>query len=477
MTTVTELKGNVKLSSDAGATTSIGNSTGTTGIYGTTNINTSAAGNTNIGTTAGGTTGIYGTTNINSTAAGNTNIGTTAGGTTTISGTTNIGTVSTTTINITSGQTRIDIAGNQISETVTIGDNAARSGTVYVGNNGTGGIQIGAGTATGQIVLGNNNILSNTIRGVNVNINTEGGNTNLGSTLNTSGYVSIAGGAHSSATSMILGSDTLSYNYIRGQNLEINTIANKGVTNIGYVGGVGTTNVFGQLKAGTHYSTNHALGVGSDSNNINGIAHKAFDNTNYILSSFNTVLGTRGGIKGLDDDDILFVPNSDRRLKKEIKPMNSMLDSVMSLKPCEYRWISSNKVGYGFIAQEVHKVFPQMIYGQSGCNEDIENPCNCETGEPLYYGLDYGRFTPYIVKAVQEMKLDYEAKFNVQETKLSNLEARLLALETKPEPVTEPVPEPVPEPAPEPEPVSEPAPEPVPEPVPEPAPEPEPEAN
>jgi hypothetical protein len=39
-----------------------------------------------------------------------------------------------------------------------------------------------------------------------------------------------------------------------------------------------------------------------------------------------------------------------------------------------------------------------------------------------YYGLDYSKFTPYLVKAFQELKTDYE-------TKIAGLEARLSALE------------------------------------------------
>jgi hypothetical protein len=53
-----------------------------------------------------------------------------------------------------------------------------------------------------------------------------------------------------------------------------------------------------------------------------------------------------------------------------------------------------------------------------GC---IDEPVD-EDGNPIHYGLDYGQFTPYIVKALQEMKQDYVAK-------LAALEARLDALE------------------------------------------------
>ncbi len=60
---------------------------------------------------------------------------------------------------------------------------------------------------------------------------------------------------------------------------------------------------------------------------------------------------------------------------------------------------------------------------------------NCTKVEPIipqayvqsgdFIGLDYNSITAVLVKAVQELKQDYEEK-------LSKLESRLLALETKP---------------------------------------------
>ena len=40
--------------------------------------------------------------------------------------------------------------------------------------------------------------------------------------------------------------------------------------------------------------------------------------------------------------------------------ITSQLQNIMDLIPCKYNWIEDNEEGYGFIAQEVHSVFPQM---------------------------------------------------------------------------------------------------------------------
>ena len=67
--------------------------------------------------------------------------------------------------------------------------------------------------------------------------------------------------------------------------------------------------------------------------------------------------------------------------------------------------------------------FPQLRNKRSNADDNLDAPCD-ENGNPIYYGLDYGKFTPYIVKAMQEMKADYDKK-------IADLESRLLALESK----------------------------------------------
>jgi len=177
----------------------------------------------------------------------------------------------------------------------------------------------------------------------------------------------------------------------------------------------------------------YALNVKSTSSFSQGIAQLAFLDGNWSYISCNSIGAFRGGIQGINDSSIFFASSSDRRLKKNIKPMKPMLDTIMLMKPCEHGWLTNDDTAYGFIAQEVHQLFPEMRHGVRGC-ADLDEPCDCETGKPIYYSLDYGRFTPYIVKALQEMKLGYDAKFQELKTeydaKISTLEARLLALES-----------------------------------------------
>jgi hypothetical protein len=108
--------------------------------------------------------------------------------------------------------------------------------------------------------------------------------------------------------------------------------------------------------------------------------------------------------------------NSDRRLKEQIQPMDSTLSKLMQLKPSKFKWKAdpNKKQDYGFIAQEVFQVFPHL--------QSIEGDSPQKDGKDVYHGIDYGLFTPQIIKAIQEMKMGYDAK-------IASLEARLLRLE------------------------------------------------
>ncbi len=116
---------------------------------------------------------------------------------------------------------------------------------------------------------------------------------------------------------------------------------------------------------------------------------------------------------------------SDRRLKTQILDMAPMLDRILTLAPKEYNWIDRPGKGFGFIAQEVHALFPEMpkVYpGEQG--DDSENPVDAQ-GNPIYYGLDYGSFTPYLVKAIQEMKQQHDQQVQSLESRIEQLEKYL----------------------------------------------------
>jgi len=126
--------------------------------------------------------------------------------------------------------------------------------------------------------------------------------------------------------------------------------------------------------------------------------------------------------------------------------MPSMLEKIKQLKPVYYTWKSDGYKGDGFIAQDVHKVFPQMrdyncwdkyncgmtfndTWGGKTCMcevGDVENPKDAK-GDDYNFGLDYGKFTPYIIKTMQEQQEIIES----QDIKINQLQHENTLLKNK----------------------------------------------
>jgi len=106
---------------------------------------------------------------------------------------------------------------------------------------------------------------------------------------------------------------------------------------------------------------------------------------------------------------------SDRRIKDDIRDLPYGIETIMQLKPHQYRQYSSEfKDGHlilnkeeseetiGFIAQELYKVVPETVYKPSDESSDL-------------WSIDYQKIIPVLVKAIQEQqqRIDsLEAKIN-----------------------------------------------------------------
>ena len=97
-----------------------------------------------------------------------------------------------------------------------------------------------------------------------------------------------------------------------------------------------------------------------------------------------------------------FVYESDIRLKKDVRTISGALDKVLALRGVNFTWKENGKPSVGLIAQEVEKVFPELVSG------DDEK------------GVQYGNLVAPLIEAVKE-----------QQKIINNLEARLSILEIK----------------------------------------------
>ncbi|WP_124981018.1 tail fiber domain-containing protein [Nonlabens xiamenensis] len=93
---------------------------------------------------------------------------------------------------------------------------------------------------------------------------------------------------------------------------------------------------------------------------------------------------------------------SDRRLKKNVVEIDDMLEKVMELRPVFYEKKRSieedsyDRQEYGFIAQELQKILPEIV--------------TTTTREDQLLGVDYNSLIPILTRAVQQQQAQLEAK-------------------------------------------------------------------
>lgn len=94
--------------------------------------------------------------------------------------------------------------------------------------------------------------------------------------------------------------------------------------------------------------------------------------------------------------------SSDRRLKENITGSTSGLAMLVQIPVREFNFITdpAKKRMQGFIAQDLERVYPEAV---STNGDNGETPLK---GKAMGWAVDYGRVTPLIVKAVQELKAE-----------------------------------------------------------------------
>jgi uncharacterized protein YaiE (UPF0345 family) len=98
---------------------------------------------------------------------------------------------------------------------------------------------------------------------------------------------------------------------------------------------------------------------------------------------------------------------SDIRLKNINSNIENAVDSLMTLKTINYSWKSDadKKENLGLIAQEVEKVFPQVI---SKSKFKGNNATNISEDDTEYLSVRYAELVPVLIKAIQELKAEID---------------------------------------------------------------------
>lgn len=113
---------------------------------------------------------------------------------------------------------------------------------------------------------------------------------------------------------------------------------------------------------------------------------------------------------------------SDKNLKKDIKPLEGALEKLTKINGYSFNWKSNGKKDIGVVAQEVEKVFPELVGESKNVNGDTSKT------------VQYGNFIAPIIEAVKELATQQkEQNKEIEELKEQNknLQKRLEVLEKK----------------------------------------------
>jgi hypothetical protein len=141
--------------------------------------------------------------------------------------------------------------------------------------------------------------------------------------------------------------------------------------------------------------------------------------TSFIAISFTHNNDNGVGYIQTGASSVTYSTSSDYRLKENVVPMENGLERIQKLKPVKFNWKLDGEESEGFLAHEVQEA--GWDDGLTGSKDDNL----IEDGQQTYQGMDYGRITPLLVKAIQEQ----QAQIEIQNTLITNLTARIETLE------------------------------------------------
>lgn len=107
---------------------------------------------------------------------------------------------------------------------------------------------------------------------------------------------------------------------------------------------------------------------------------------------------------------------SDIRLKRQIEPLENSLEKILQLQPVSYYWKNSSfdsSKQIGFIAQEVEKIFPEVV----------------KTDSKGFKAMSYSQLVSPVVEAIKELYQQVIKNDEAKDIKIKELEQRIERLE------------------------------------------------
>jgi hypothetical protein len=158
--------------------------------------------------------------------------------------------------------------------------------------------------------------------------------------------------------------------------------------------------------------------VSTDLSALSGITLKNSGTTygtgSQYLSFANSANTGAGSIQHTSLTTVAYATTSDKRLKENIVDAPSAINIANQIPVRSYDWkVDGKHIDYGFVAQELELYFPDAV-----CKGDDGETI---TDQKQTWQVDYGKITPLLLKAIQELN----AKVDAQAATITTLQAKV----------------------------------------------------
>ena len=209
---------------------------------------------------------------------------------------------------------------------------------------------------------------------------------------NISGTANVAMGYQSLYSNTAANSVAIGYQALYSNNAGGNVTG--GVIGIGYT--AGSTSTDGRNSVFLGYNSQPAA---------------AADVNCFVIGTSNTTgkgnstgfINANSGSIYQGNNSTLWAITSDARIKENVSTLENGLSTILALRPVEFDYIETKKHDVSFIAQEYQLVLPEQV------TEHTASPAEKEIANTdTLLGLT-PNLVPYLVKAIQELKAEFDA--------------------------------------------------------------------
>jgi hypothetical protein len=194
--------------------------------------------------------------------------------------------------------------------------------------------------------------------------------------------------------------------------------------------GIGTASPSSRLHLLSSASTTlYVESTAADNNGLmilNAMTDQNWNNIYHEFMYFQKQGNNIGGIVAANNGSgVSFSTTSDYRLKTDLRNYSGR-DLVNKIKMYDFKWKANGSRMHGVMAHELQEILP---YAVSGSKDALD-----EHGKMVPQGVDYGKITPVLVKAIQEQDETINQLIKDKERleqSLKDIQVRLLKLENQ----------------------------------------------